>query len=100
MIALNKIRGIEHISFWGFIFLFIFDYHLFEDNWGEAVYYTGAEVLTYMLVFYLHYEILLKRILDKNRPLLYFFGLILLAVSYPVLMRISGLEDFFYELQF
>lgn len=95
---LQKIRGIEHFGFWLFIYLFIFDYHLYEDNWLEAICFTGAEVITYMIVFYLHYEVLLKRFLDKKQHLFYVGGLILLTGGYMFLMRKTGLENFFYEI--
>ncbi len=88
---------IVHLIFWGFMYCFIFDYHLMDENWGEAIFYTFRELLTYMIVAYSNYFLLIPFFLKKKKYILYGFSIIGLVLLYIFLIRKSGLENDLYE---
>ncbi len=93
----QHIRGIEHIVFWLFIFLFLFDYYFITCNWGEAIGYTILETLTYISITYFNLVILIPLLLKKKFTALYILSVLGSVVVYICIIRFSGLEVMFYE---
>ena len=94
---LEKIKGLDQLVFWLFIFMFVFDYHFLEDNWGEAIKYTSLEVSTYAFIVYTNYLLLIPFFLKKRRFILYVLSAVLLAVVYVFVIRYTGIEQILYE---
>lgn len=79
------------------MFLFVFDYHFLENNWTQAIGSTLLELLTYAVIVYLNLHLLIPFFLKKKRATLYLSGMAAVVAGYVVLMRLTGLEDYFYE---
>ncbi len=75
--------------------LFVFDYHWYDINWWTALLYSFKEVLSYAILFYSSLLIFDQL---KQRPII--LGVVLLAfiVAYIMILRISGLEEYLYDL--
>ena len=87
----------QSILLWIFLFLFIFDYHFWEGNWGEAVYLSTIEIAIYAYAFYLNEKVLIPRWLAKKKMSGYVLGSLAAWLSYILLLRFSGLEYWLYE---
>ena len=98
-IVIAKFKGMEHVAFWLFIWLFVFDYYFFDTNWSEALIGTSAEVLTYIVIVYLNLAVLIPYIFKKRQALHYIVSLIVVIAIYVMVLRMSGLENYFYDLQ-
>ncbi len=94
---LDKIKGLDQLVFWLFIYLFVFDYHFLEDNWGDAIKNTFLEVSTYAFIVYANYLLLIPLFLKKRRFILYSLSCIVLALVYIYTLRYSGIEKILYE---
>lgn len=97
---LKKIKHIEHIALWLFIFLMIFDYHFWDGNWAEALQATAFEVFTYILVFYVNLKFIIPTFLIKKGIIQYSFSIIIWFVLYVLMIKIVGWESYFYEAGF
>jgi sensor histidine kinase YesM len=97
-LSIKKIIGLEHAAFWGFMFLFVFDYHFLEQNWAEAIGNTLLELLTYAVIIYLNLLLLIPVFLKNKRHTWYLLTLSIVVVVYVLLMQLTGWEHFFYEL--
>lgn len=97
---LQRRKGLEQILFWIFIYLFLFDYHFWEYNWSEALKDSGLEILTYVLVFYFNLKIAIPRFLAQKREKAYLLLISFSFVFYVFFIKISGLEQHFYESSF
>jgi sensor histidine kinase YesM len=89
---------LEHVTFWLFMFLFVFDYHFRENNWAQAIGATLLEVLTYAIIIYLNLGVLIPIFLKKGRPFWYVLSLAVVVMGYIFLMREMGWEKEFYEI--
>ena len=87
----------QSILLWIFLFLFIFDYHFWEGNWGEALYLSAIEIAIYAYAFYLNEHVLIPHWLAKKRMFGYIIGTMVAWLSYVLLLRFSGLEYWLYE---
>lgn len=94
---LLNFKGAAHYVLWFFMFFLVFDYHFFETNIGEALLYTSMEILTYMVVFYFNYKIAIPYFLNKGKKWLYGISILSFLVFYILVVKISGLEFYFYE---
>lgn len=94
---IQKIKHLEHHALWGFMFLFIFDYHFWEKNWVEAILWTSVEVAIYMLIFYCNYRLIIPSFFKKSKYLLYLLSSIVAFLTYLFLLKISGIEHTLYE---
>lgn len=90
-------QGAAHYVLWFFMFFLVFDYHFFETNIGEALLYTSMEISTYMVVFYFNYKIAIPYFLAKEKK--WGYGILILGflLCYIFIVKISGLEFYFYE---
>lgn len=98
MLHLKNKAWISHAALWLFIYLFVFDYHFIEDNWLQAVGTTFIETLSYAVIFYLNYGLLIPRILEAGQKTLYLLACVGAIALYIFLIRILGLESTFYEM--
>ena len=98
--VIKNIRHLEQYALWVFMFLFVFDYHFWENNWWEAISSTSAELFFYILIFYVNYKVIIPQFLAKGKRLTYFFFVILFLSFYITFIRLSGLEYYFYEAAF
>ena len=96
----KKINNLEHYALWLFMFLFIFDYHFWGNNWAEAIGITGMEIAFYVLIFYLNYKIVIPRFLEKGHRFFYLFSLLLFLLGYIFIIKTSGIEAYLYEGEF
>jgi two-component system, LytTR family, sensor histidine kinase AlgZ len=94
----KRIHIFEHTAFWLFIFLFVFDYHFLENNWAEAIGRTLLELLTYSVIVYLNLILLIPFLLKKKRIALYLLSMAGVVAGYVIFMRMTGMENDFYEI--
>lgn len=94
---IQHIKYIEQMLLWSFMFLFVIDYHFWQDNYFEAIGKTLLELSTYAFVFYMNYKILIPFLLAKEKRLLYGFSLLVLVILYISCIRFSGIENHLYE---
>lgn len=94
---LKKIPNLEQYALWVFMFLLVFDFHFMEDNWLEAIKYTGIEVAFYMAVFYFNYLWIIPSYLAKKRLSDYLFLLTLGLLVYLGVIKLSGMEIALYD---
>lgn len=87
----------EHWFFWVFMFMFIFDYHFMTDNLSQALFYSLAETMGYMIVFYINLNFLVPTFLQKNKLPIYIVNLVLIAFAYVLTIKFTGLEHLLYE---
>ena len=95
--AKGKFQGIEHVAFWLFIWLFVFDYYFLDENWSEAFFYTSAEVITYIALVYLNLLVIIPFALTKWHAMVYCVSLVFVVSIYVMLLRVTGLENYFYD---
>ncbi len=95
----GKLKVLEHAAFWLFMWLFVFDYHFVENNWGQAILATGMEVFTYAVIVYLNLLLLIPLLLKRKHALLYIASIVSTVAVYVLLLRISGLEKYFYDFE-
>ncbi len=95
--VLKKYKTIDQVAFWLFMFLFVADYHLWEDNWVEAAGFTALEILTYMLVSYLNYFLLMPKLFGRKQYLLFWLSALIMIGLMVLGIRFSGLEYLLYE---
>lgn len=88
---------LEQYALWLFMFLFVFDYHFWEDNWLDAIQMTSIELSLYLLIFYVNYKVVIPLLLEKGKQTLYILVLFLFLVSYIFLLKTTGLEYLLYE---
>lgn len=93
----KNIKNLEHYALWGFMFLFIFDYHFWEANWLEAIGMTSKELFFYVLIFYFNYRVAIPTFLEKGKRISYILVLLVFLLTYIFVINISGLVDQFYE---
>ncbi len=98
LLQTSRTRILEHAAFWGFIFLFVFDYHFLEENMAEAIGKTLLEVATYAVIVYFNLLLLVPFLLEKKRPFSYAVGLAAIVGGYVFSVRATGLESEFYEM--
>ena len=89
---MNKITW--QIILWTFMVFFIFDYHWYDIHWIDALMSSVLEVLTYAGLFYATQYIVSKY---HNQIFISILLIAILIIGYLGLMRISGLEFYFYE---
>lgn len=94
---IKHFKALDQLVFWLFIFLFIFDYQFIDSNWFSAIWRTSLEVMTYMALVYINLKLLIPIFLEKKKLVLFGFSLIMLALIYVIILRISGLEHYFYD---
>ena len=92
------IRNIVHYALWLFMFFFVFDYHFFEANLGEAILFTLREVAVYMVIFYVNLKMAIPFLLAKNKKWEYVISIGAFLFIYIFFLKISGLEYQFYEM--
>lgn len=95
-ISFKKTDWVAHLSFWVFMFLFIFDYHFVEGQWWLAVSNTLTEIATYMIIVYWNWWILLPFLWQQKRWVAYCLAWIATVVVYIIVMRQTGWEQYFY----
>lgn len=93
----KAIRYVEHYVLWLFFFLFVFDYHFWDDNWSEAIRITSMEVGLYMLIFYSNYQLIIPHFLEKGKLLIYGLSLLVFLLSYIFIIQSTGLGYFIYD---
>ena len=93
----TKKTFLEHGLFWLFMFLFVFDYHFIEDNWGEASLKTLLELLSYAVIVYINLLLLIPFILKKGKIFLYIFSIILTIIFYIFILHTTNWEGIFYD---
>lgn len=94
---MKSISHIVHTALWVFIFFFIFDYHFGYVSFGEAVLTTLVELMSYAVIFYVNYLVLIPRFLKPKKYLLYVLSLIVLVLVYVFILQKSGLETYLHE---
>lgn len=94
---LKNIRGFDQIAFWLFMFLFVADYHFFDDDWGRAIEVTTLEILTFATVSYVNLFILMPLFFGKKKYFLFGIGAVLTVVLMIIITRGTGLECHLYD---
>ncbi|MCP3931395.1 MAG: hypothetical protein GY705_20105 [Bacteroidetes bacterium] len=94
---IKKIKYFKHYALWAFMFVFVFDYHFWEGNWGEAVCYTSVEVFLYVLIFYFNFKFAIPSLLEKKKYLGYICSLLVFLIIYIFFIKKSGIETHLYE---
>ncbi|HMQ46138.1 MAG TPA: sensor histidine kinase [Saprospiraceae bacterium] len=94
---LKNIRHPEHAAFWLFIYLFVFDYHFWDGNWGQALWDTFVETITYAAIVYLNLLVFIPHFVQKKKPVLFVLACLALIVGYITFLRLTGLEAHFYD---
>ncbi len=97
MQSIYTIKYIEHYLLWSFLFLFLFDYHFFDGNIGEAILWTSMELCSFLIIFYFNYLVLIPLLLKKKKTILYLIAIILTTITYIFLIRTTGIEAQLYE---
>lgn len=97
MQSFYTIKHIEHYLLWGFLFLFIFDYHFFEENILEALLWTSMELSSFIVIFYFNYLVLIPLFLKKEKFVAYLIAILLTIIAYIFIIRVTGIEGQLYE---
>ena len=88
---------LEHLAFWVFMLLFIFDYHFVDGNWWIGIRNALLEISTYAIIVYLNLKILIPYFLQRKKITLYIICIVCSILLYVFVVKLSGLETIFYS---
>lgn len=79
------------------MFFFIFDYHFDINNWGEAIFITFIEVVSYAVIIYINLYLLIPYSMRYKSKMIYILSILLLIIFYILFLNWTGLESKLYE---